>query len=74
MTTRINKSADDVQQAASELADDVAEQLSALKEEAVKIVEGRIEALGKAIQQHPVLAVGIGFGIGYLVARLLHRD
>lgn len=73
MTTRIRKSADDVQHAASDLADDAAEHLSALKDEAVKLAEERLDALGKAIQQHPLLAVGIGFGIGYLVARLLHR-
>ena len=74
MTTRIKKTTDDVQQSASDLADEAAEQLSALKDEAVKMVEARVDALGKAIQQHPLLAVGIGFGVGYLLARLLHRD
>jgi len=74
MTTRIKKSGHDLEHTVSELTDDAAEQLTALKDEAVKIVEDRIDTLGITIQQHPWLAVGIGFGIGYVLARLLHRD
>jgi ElaB/YqjD/DUF883 family membrane-anchored ribosome-binding protein len=74
MTTGIKKPDDDVEHAVSELADDAAEQLSALKAEVIKIVESRFDALGKMIQQRPFMAVGIGFGLGYVIARLLHRD
>jgi ElaB/YqjD/DUF883 family membrane-anchored ribosome-binding protein len=74
MTTQIKKSDDDAEHTGSELADDAAEQLSALKAEVIKIVEDRFDALGKIIQQRPFMAVGIGFGLGYVIARLLHRD
>jgi ElaB/YqjD/DUF883 family membrane-anchored ribosome-binding protein len=33
----------------------------------------RVDSLGALIRQHPFAAAGIGLGIGYLVARLLHR-
>ena len=45
-----------------------------LRDEAIRAIEEKVAALGKAIQKHPLLAVGIGFGAGYVVARLLHRD
>jgi len=33
----------------------------------------RVESLGALIKEHPFAAAGIGLGIGYLIARLLHR-
>lgn len=74
MTTRTKKTTEDSEQAASELVDEAAERVAELKDEAIHMLEERLAALGKAIQKHPLLAVGIGFGIGYVVARLLHRD
>ena len=65
------KAADDVVQQAADLADDDVAQLEA---RVIHAVEQRLDSLGKLIQKHPLLAVGIGFGAGYLVARLLHRD
>lgn len=72
MTTRINKSTDDGEPLVAEQTEAAAEQLAALKDEALKIVEQRVAALTKTIQQYPLLAVGVGFGVGYLLARLLH--
>jgi ElaB/YqjD/DUF883 family membrane-anchored ribosome-binding protein len=36
-------------------------------------VAKRVDTLGALIQQHPLAALGIGLGIGYLLARLVHR-
>ena len=33
----------------------------------------RVDALGELIRKHPLAAVGIGLGVGYLIARLVHR-
>jgi len=65
------KTADDV---TAHVADEARERVAQLEDKVVHAVEERLDSLGKLIQQHPLLAVGIGFGVGYLVARLLHRD
>jgi ElaB/YqjD/DUF883 family membrane-anchored ribosome-binding protein len=72
MTTR--KQTEDTEHPGPKLADETAERVAELKDEAIHAIEARLEALGKAIQKHPLLAVGIGFGVGYVVARMLHRD
>lgn len=72
MTTGTKKT-DELESAVSALTDDAAEQLTALKAEVLKVVEARFDALSKVIQQRPLLAVGIGFGLGYALARLLYR-
>ena len=76
MTTRMKKTAEDSdsEHTASDLADEAAERVSELKDEAIHMIEERLDALGKAIRKRPLLAVGIGIGIGYVLARLLHRD
>ena len=73
MTTR-KKPSDDAEHPDPELADDTADRVAELKDEVIHAVEARLDALGKAIQKHPLLAVGIGVGIGYVLARLLRRD
>lgn len=32
-----------------------------------------IDSLGALMKKHPFAALGIGFGLGYLIARILHR-
>jgi len=44
-----------------------------IKDEIARQLAARVESLGTLIREHPFAAAGIGFGIGYLVARLLHR-
>jgi len=56
------------------LADEARERVAQLEDRVVHAVEERLDSLGKLIQKHPLLAVGIGFGAGYILARLLHRD
>jgi ElaB/YqjD/DUF883 family membrane-anchored ribosome-binding protein len=33
----------------------------------------RVDTLGTLVKTHPFAALGVGFGIGYLLARLAHR-
>ncbi|MCX5744030.1 MAG: hypothetical protein NT062_16190 [Proteobacteria bacterium] len=54
-------------------ADDVAPAVSALAGNAADRIEHRVDALSELIHENPLLAVGIGLGAGYLIARLVHR-
>lgn len=53
---------------------DAGEQLAGIRDAAVESVGKRVEALGALIKEHPIAAVGIGLGVGYILARILHRD
>ena len=44
-----------------------------IKDSVVNNLEKRVGSLGAMIEDHPFAAVGIGLGVGYLIARLLHR-
>ena len=35
--------------------------------------ETRLDALGAAMKQHPLLSIGLGIVVGYLLARLIDR-
>jgi ElaB/YqjD/DUF883 family membrane-anchored ribosome-binding protein len=49
------------------------DRLVEIKHEVAKQLGTRVESLGALIREHPFAAAGIGLGIGYLTARLLHR-
>ena len=49
------------------------DRIAEIKDEVAKHVGSRVESLGALITKHPFAAMGIGLGIGYLTARLLHR-
>jgi ElaB/YqjD/DUF883 family membrane-anchored ribosome-binding protein len=49
------------------------DRLIEMKQEVTKTLGTRIESLGSLIKAHPFAAAGIGVGIGYLAARILHR-
>jgi hypothetical protein len=51
-----------------------AERLADLKKAASEHFSAGVDLVTKAIKEHPLVAVGIGFGIGYVLARILHRD
>jgi ElaB/YqjD/DUF883 family membrane-anchored ribosome-binding protein len=48
---------------------DADEQLAALGDRVAK----RVDSLASLMKDHPFAALGIGLGVGYLLARLLHR-
>jgi len=53
---------------------DPADQLAELREEAMRALVARLDGLGSAMKQRPMLAIGIGLAVGYVLARALHRD
>jgi ElaB/YqjD/DUF883 family membrane-anchored ribosome-binding protein len=44
-----------------------------IKNDMAKHLATRAGSLGAWVREHPFAAAGVGLGIGYLVARLLHR-
>jgi len=44
-----------------------------IKQDVANQLANRLEALEALIKQHPFAAAGIALGVGYLVARILHR-
>ena len=50
-------------------SNDPIERLVDLKDQ----VAERVDSLGSLMKDHPFAALGIGLGVGYLLARLLHR-
>ena len=48
---------------------DVRDRLVEVKDDVAK----RIDALGTLMKAHPFAALGVALGIGYLVARVVHR-
>lgn len=57
-----------------EAARDAAKQIAELEKAIVDRVSTGIDTMTKAIKDHPIAAVGIGFAAGYVLARLLSRD
>jgi len=49
------------------------DRISDIADDVVTSLGKRVGSLGALIEEHPFAAVGIGFGIGYLIARLLRR-
>jgi ElaB/YqjD/DUF883 family membrane-anchored ribosome-binding protein len=49
------------------------DRLVEIKEDLASNVGTRIASLGALMKKHPFAALGIGFGLGYLIARVLHR-
>ena len=50
-------------------SNDPIERLVDLKDQ----VAQRVDSLGSLMKDHPFAALGIGLGLGYLIARLVHR-
>ena len=65
------------QEAKSDVADvihDAGERLVDFKDDSLRTLGKRIDQLGEAMKEHPLLAIGIGIGVGYLLARIIHRS
>jgi ElaB/YqjD/DUF883 family membrane-anchored ribosome-binding protein len=52
---------------------DAGEHVVDFKDDAQKALSKRVDTLGDLMQEHPLVAVGLGLGVGYLIARLVHR-
>jgi ElaB/YqjD/DUF883 family membrane-anchored ribosome-binding protein len=71
--TTTNKTAPHTDESIGQRIEQACDRLIEIKQEVTKSLGTRIESLGSLIEAHPFAAVGIGFGIGYLAARILHR-
>ena len=69
MTTKTNHLDDTIGQRVHEASDRLVE----LKDEVAQQVERRVDSLAVLIKDHPFAAIGVGLGIGYLIARIVHR-
>lgn len=52
---------------------DPEERLAQLRDEALQALGPRLDQLGRAMQQRPLLTIGIGLAVGYVLARILRR-
>jgi ElaB/YqjD/DUF883 family membrane-anchored ribosome-binding protein len=57
----------------SQRLEEAGARLVELRDEAAINLGNRVDSLGKVIRKHPLAAVGVGFGLGYLLARIVHR-
>jgi|HubBroStandDraft_6_1064221.scaffolds.fasta_scaffold80299_1 ElaB/YqjD/DUF883 family membrane-anchored ribosome-binding protein len=73
MTTTTKKPSHESENGLSEILHDAGERVVELKDESVRTLGKSVDSLGKAMKEHPLLAVGLGVGAGYLIARLVHR-
>ncbi len=74
MTTTTKKSAHETEDGVSDLLHDAGDRIVALKDESLTTLGKQIDELGKTMKKHPALAIGIGLGAGYILARIIHRS
>jgi len=74
MTTTIKKPVREAEAAVSELLNEAGDRIAELRDESIRTLGKRLGELGSAMQQRPFLTIGIGIGLGYVLARILHRD
>ena len=68
-TNKTDSSADSIGQRLQ----DAGERFVEIKDDVANNLGKRVDSLGALIKKHPLAALGVGLGIGYLIARLLHR-
>jgi len=71
--TTTNKTANNLEEGVDQRLHDAADRLSEMKDDVAKNLHERVDSLGTLMKAHPLAAIGIGVGIGYLLARLVHR-
>ena len=71
--TTTNKTGNHPEDTIGQRLQDAGERFVEIKEDVANNLGRRVDSLGALIKRHPLAALGIGFGIGYLLARLLHR-
>jgi ElaB/YqjD/DUF883 family membrane-anchored ribosome-binding protein len=52
---------------------DAGDRFVEIKDDVANRLGKRVDSLGAIMKEHPLAAVGVGLGIGYLIARILHR-
>ena len=57
----------------SERLHDAGDRLVDLKDGVARAVRPRVDSIGALMRAHPFAAMGLGLGIGYLIARVIHR-
>ena len=76
-TTGIKKSAHETEASISDMLQEAKDAVIDFKDESLKPISNQIEKqineLGELMKTHPLLAIGIGVGAGYLLARIVHR-
>jgi hypothetical protein len=71
--TTMNKSGTHVDDSVGQRIEQAGERIVEIKNEVTRSVGTRVKSLGALIKDHPFAALGIGLGIGYLAARVVHR-
>jgi len=69
-TTKTQSHGDD---GISQRLEEAGARLVEIRDEVAINLGNRVDSLGKVIRKHPLAAVGVGFGLGYLLARIVHR-
>jgi ElaB/YqjD/DUF883 family membrane-anchored ribosome-binding protein len=71
--TTTNQTGDHGDDGIGQPIEQAADRFVEIKHKVAKHLGTRVESLGALIREHPFATAGIGLGIGYLTARLLHR-
>jgi ElaB/YqjD/DUF883 family membrane-anchored ribosome-binding protein len=73
MTSKIHEPMSETEDGISKRLHDAGERVIEFKDSTVRALDGRLDALGAMMKKHPLLAIGIGLGAGYLLGRLVRR-
>lgn len=71
--TTTNKTSNQPEDSIGQRLHDAGERFVEIKGDVASNLGRRVDSLGALIKAHPVAALAVGFGIGYLIARLVHR-
>ena len=52
---------------------DAGERIVDFKDDAARDLGKRVNTLGVMMKKHPLIAIGIGVGAGYVLARIIHH-
>ena len=52
---------------------DAGDRIGDFKDDAARDLGRGVGTLGVMMKKHPIMAIGIGLGAGYLLARIIHR-
>ncbi|HEX7702492.1 MAG TPA: hypothetical protein VF403_17255 [Kofleriaceae bacterium] len=64
---------DRVTRGISHTLDDAGERIVEFKDDAARNLGKRVDRLGAMMKKHPLIAIAIGVGAGYVLARIIHR-